>query len=383
MKIAIMTWFSYGNYGTALQAYALYHFLKSDGHDVDVIRYYPRKMPKGALGENICQDFVVRVLRKIHNVINPQIMNRRYDELFLGFIESNLTFTKTCETFSDLKSLEDNYDAFICGSDQIWTQRNLDPHYYLDFVSAKYKKIAYAPSMGSASYINDLYKKNINELVNNISFLSIREKSTKELLEKNIGKKIINVVDPVLLFDSNRWSEVSQTEGSRFNEYALVYFLGDNIKSWNYAYKISKLNNLEIRIIPTYKRDFRRSGIIENNVDPECFINLFKNASLVITDSFHGVLFSVIFEKNFWVLKRFKGDSKKNQNVRLYDFLERLDLQSRIIKRFHDYNGDRIDYVKVKTYLVPQISESKDFLEDSLERINELNRENEKDNGKI
>lgn len=379
MKIAIMTWFSYGNYGTLLQAYALSQVLKDEGHTADIIRYYPKKPAVDANDRGLFLKILDRSYKEIQNIINPQILNDRYDELFEPFADRFLTFTKECETLSDLKNVVNEYDVFICGSDQIWTQENFDSHYFLDFVEKRKKTISYAPSMGAGCFKNYLYEEKIKELVHNIDYVSVREESSTRLLKAS-EKEIIRVVDPTLLLSSKVWEDTFdlKTTDTHENSYALLFFLGRNNKSWKTAYELARKKNLKIKVIPAYKKDFGRKVDVEKKVDPKRFMELIKNASLICTDSFHGIVFSIIFEKDFLAFERFKGEHSLNQNNRIYDLLNSIMLTDRIVQGNTNIEISKIDYAKKKEILLQKIGQSKNFLFSSLsETAGDI------DNGKI
>lgn len=370
MKIAIMTWFSYGNYGTLLQAYALSQVLKDEGHTADIIRYYPKKPAVDADDRGFFLKILDRSYKEVQNIINPQILNDRYDELFEPFADKFLTFTKECETLSDLKNVVNEYDVFICGSDQIWTQENFDSHYFLDFVEKRKKTISYAPSIGAGCFKNYIYEEKIKELVHNIDYVSVREESSTRLL-KAFEKEIIRVVDPTLLLSSKVWEDTFCLKESDTHEksYALLFFLGRSNKSWKTAYELARKKNLKIKVIPAYKKDFGRKVDVEKKVDPKKFMELIKNASLVCTDSFHGIIFSIIFEKDFLAFERFKGKHYLNQNNRIYDLLNSIMLTDRIVQGNINIEISKIDYSKKKEYLLQKIGQSKSFLFSSLSEI--------------
>lgn len=231
MKVAVITWFSYNNYGTALQVYALTKYLESRGHDVDVIQYYPRNLAVDERKTPIVYELASKSIQKIKNTFDPVIIDKLCDKLFEDFIWSSLKFTNVCESQADLENLNGKYDAFICGSDQIWSQLCFDPHYFLDFVFDKRRTIAYAPSMGVSHYLNETYKKRIASLVNNISYISVRETTGQQLLQSITSRNISYVVDPTLLFDSSDWRKYLCLDDNVIHENYLVAFFLEIMKS--------------------------------------------------------------------------------------------------------------------------------------------------------
>lgn len=368
MKIAILTWFSYGNYGTVLQAFALSLFLKKKGHTVDLVRYYPRRPALDASGNSTFKMILPKGVQKIKDILNKQVMNDRYEELFRDFVESNITFTANCSTYSDLVNLCNYYEGFVCGSDQIWSQECFDEHFYLDFVIDKRRTMAYAPSIGNTCFKNNIYREKITKLVSDIQYLSIREKSGKNILEECTGRKIPVVLDPTLLLSSNEWDEALNINNEDPKEqYALLFFLGNNRSFWKIACKLAENKRLNIKVIPTYFKDFRHNGV-EGDVHPEQFVDLIKKATIVCTDSYHAILFSIIYNKQFYAFKRFKGSMTKGQNSRIFDLLSELKLPERMVlkNRIKDVS---IDYKDANHILNVLITESKQYLTES---INEM-----------
>ena len=176
MKLAVMTWYHYRNYGTALQAAAMQAVLRDMGHDPQLIQYRPcgyfRTLPDYSIPE-----FRRRIHNKLTRTSEPEL--RRFkselrDRAFDAFLEKNIKFTEPCRTLSDLELLNDKFDVFISGSDQVWSPLAYDPHYYLNFVRDNAKKIAYASSMG-AKEIRDRYiKADISRLLDLVRCRPVR-----------------------------------------------------------------------------------------------------------------------------------------------------------------------------------------------------------------
>ncbi len=328
MKIAIMTWFSYMNYGTFLQATALSEKLKSYGHEVKIIQYYPREKEPLLPDKNIFAEFAEKAARKIRNRGIRNIVAERSGNLFNAYSEKYFDLTEKCETLSDLEKLSEEFDAFICGSDQIWSPLVFDSHYYLDFVKDSHKKIAYAPSMGVTEIKTEEIRTEINKLLENFEKISVREESGSRIISEIKKREIPVVLDPTLLLTKKDWAELFNLRKKK-EKYLLAYFLGNNERHIKKSQEIAKRLNLEFRIIPVFEKDLSRLGVV-SGVGPEEFTDLFYNAEYVCTDSFHGVAFSVNFGKDFTCFERFKKGDKENQNTRIYNILEKLDLKSRL-----------------------------------------------------
>ena len=230
MKLGIMTWFHYRNYGTALQVTALSETLRNIGADPYVIDYIPcgfyRSIPDYSfLG-------ISRRFRKNKSIGERFFLNEEKDQLFNVFTERHLKFTEKCEDLSDLENLNRYYDGFICGSDQIWAPILFDPHYFLDFVKDSNKKIAYSPSFGLKS-IDDVYVKyETKKLLEDFKHLSVREEAGKKIIERLTLKKADVVLDPTLLLTKHQWEVLLGLKSKSGKPYMFVYMLGHNENHW-------------------------------------------------------------------------------------------------------------------------------------------------------
>ena len=366
-KVGIMTWYQHKNYGTTLQAAALVQVVKNLGYEVYGIDYYSKGYDRETFLEKILS--FQRIKEGVHNSLYIKKYGRsidpKRDSRFNCFIESYIPMTQKAQTSSQLYRLNDYFDAFICGSDQIWSPNEFNSKYYLDFVSDDEKKIAYAPSFGvcqiTCSYIKDEIGKHVAKIKN----LSVREEHAKKMLSDYYGIESEIVLDPTLLLNSTQWNCFASSEHYENKSFLLCYFLGENENYWGVVEKIAKDYQLEICIIPVHSKDYLRDYTILNGVGPSEFISSIKRAKIVCTDSFHGTVFSIIYNKEFLVFNRFDDRNPKSQNSRIHSILSILDLRERLyqgnIPRFSNYQWDSVNE---KLELLRK--ESKSFLENSL-----------------
>lgn len=374
MKLAVMTWYHYRNYGTALQAAAMQAVLRDMGHDPQLIQYRPcgyfRTLPDYSTPE-----FRRRIHNKLTRTSEPEL--RRFkselrDRAFDAFLEKNIKFTEPCRTLSDLELLNDKFDVFISGSDQVWSPLAYDPHYYLNFVRDNAKKIAYASSMG-AKEIRDRYiKADISRLLDGFGALSAREDSGAKLISELTGRQVKVVADPTLLLDAARWEEICCIGKDRTERYLLVYMLGSSDEHWAAIEKTASDMGLALRIIPVFEQDTKRSGCVTEPVGPEEFVKLFRNAEYVCTDSFHGMAFSLIFHRNFTAFARFGKNDPKSQNSRVEHLLGLTGMSDRL---FSGSNAVEIaettaDFEYADTALSPLRVTSLEYLRYSLSHVN-------------
>lgn len=375
MKVGIMTWFKYHNFGTALQAYALYRVLEKNGFSASLVNYEDDRAPVVLNDKNIIKYYFCKFKAHINfrNLYRDDVKDNKF-EIFLC---ENIKLTKKCETLSDLEGLNEAFDAFICGSDQIWAPSVFNPRYYLDFVTDNNKKIAYAPSLGLSKIKDENIKKRMTELISKFTYISTREKSGSKIIADLIGRDVETVLDPTLLINAEEWSEISEAACIENEPYVLVYMLGKNEKHWKKIYKIANKLKLCVKIIPIYKKDIKREGCIREPVGPKEFISLISNAGYICTDSFHGMLFSINFCKPFCVFERFKKNDEMNQNSRVYNILEILNLQSRLVSdEITESLFEIIDYDAVNTKLKFEKKKSIKYLVGSLKSISKDKEKN-------
>lgn len=382
MKVAIMTWFHYQNYGTALQVTALTKFLKDHGYTPDVINYIPKGIRSRTVPDYTLSSLTKRTLNQIGSKKygtpsnNTHITDERVCRLFDQFIKDNLELTKTCITYSDLYKLNKHYDYFICGSDQIWSPNNFDPHYFLDFVYPVQKRIAFSPSIGleriDDPYLVNQYKKLIEEF----ACISIREKHGKDLIKKITGIEVPVTCDPTMLIPADHWRTFQKSD---FNPgsgpYVLAYILGNNHNHWNSIYDFISETGLNLKIVPVYETDLDREGVLSDPIGPAEFLKLIDNASFVVTDSFHGMVFSLLFHTQFIPFERFSPIDPINQNSRVYNLLEQVNLLDNLIKfdSSSKIQISEIDFMKTDELIDKWRIKSRNFL---LKSLNEPNNQN-------
>ena len=362
-----MTWWHFANYGTALQVTALSSVIKKMGYEAEVINY----IPHGKVVTNETLHSVIEyAYERAKLLFNLTYVDEERNKNFTNFINKNLTLTKRCETSSDLFELNDKYDAFICGSDQIWSPTVFNSKYFLDFVP-KNKKIAYAPSIGVTNIEDAHIKQAIKGLISDFSYLSIREQQGKSLIKNLCNKEAALVLDPTMLLDKDGWNSLLAIKGKKAEDnYILCYFLGDNKKHWEYVKNISHELNLKIKIIPMHKNDINK-GCCEETCDPARFVELIADAKFICTDSFHGVAFAINYNKQFCVFERFNKNDTKSQNSRIYNILNILKLENRLVdlnKPVANYLKT-INYIEVNNILDKYRNTSLDFLNTSLKNV--------------
>lgn len=352
MKTATVTWITYNNYGTLLQAYALQRQIELLGHENVILS------DKEILGQfreartptkTTTREEVKRRKSRFSRLVDLTAHPGRLSRVLLSHTNSKKykcpyeDSQSKCEQFKEQKlkilygqtrqmlpALNEEFDAFIAGSDQVWSvfESIFNPYYYLDF--ANKRKIAYAPSLGTDRISKEIGEE-VRELISDFSALSAREEVSASQLSEISGRDIAWVADPTLLHDKEFWSKFSEDVPARKKKYLLCYFLENKNWYFEYAKKLAHELGLKMVLIPN-KWDYLSSEFVTQcGVGPEEFVSLFKHADYVLTDSYHGSIFSIIFEKSFQYLLRFAKDDPGSQNIRIESLFDLLGLRDRVI----------------------------------------------------
>ena len=393
MNTATITWVTYNNYGTLLQAYALQKYIESLGHHNEIISddIILKEFGKKRVGsEKPLQvkprpegiyDRLKRVLsnpQQLGRIITSRIDRRAYEYPYFGAQDRCEAFKKNelqiryGVSSEKLPELNRDYDAFVCGSDQIWSVflKIFHPYYYLDFVEKG--KISYAPSLGT-DRIPEEIKAKLPELLSCFSAISVRERVSAEQLSALCGKEVEWVCDPTLLFERSFWGRFPDQSPVLKPGYLLCYFLENNSWYFELAKSFAKKLNLKIKLISNKWEFLRNENIIRDAVGPKEFVSLFQNADYVLTDSYHGSIYSLIFEKDFYYIKRFTDDDPNSQNIRIESLFSRLDIMDRVLSK-----GDPIprelrilDFTEIQARLSEFREHSQNYLSRSLCRLQE------------
>lgn len=311
MKIGILTLPLHTNYGGILQAYALQTVLRRMGHEVCLLEeehnlrlplwkspfVYSKRIFKNILGHHMPIFYEKEINRKIH-LETPII--QQYTDLF---IRSNIN-RRIVKDFSEIR--KSDYDAIVVGSDQIWRPkyfRNIQ-HAYLDFTKGwNIRRIAYAASFGTDEWeYSPKQTKQCAKLLKRFDLISVRELSAVSLCKDHFGLFAVNLVDPTMLLDKRDYIRLFETAGTpQSSGDLLCYVLDETPEKAAFIAKFAEEN----RLTP-----FRVNSMVEDSMAPlleriqppvEQWLRGFYDAKFVITDSFHACVFSILFNKPFYV----------------------------------------------------------------------------------
>ena len=345
MKIGILTQPLHSNYGGVLQAWALQTILIRLGHDVVILNrdHNPEKRRKPLW----------------HNILS-QIKNELY--IALGIRKRFLPVTEALRTYSEqnilkfregcfneispvLKSREqfleyiDKYifDAFIVGSDQVWRPK-YSPDlmtYFLDFIEENnhVKRIAYAASFGTDEWeFTETQTKEASRLLKKFNFISVRESSAVNIVKKYLNCDAIHVLDPTMLLTKDDYTKLIENTTNPFpkgNDDLFCYILDKTKDSYKLINSCSKTLDYKAFYCESNNALWHTEGKFKERciIPPiEQWLYAFKQAKMIITDSFHGTVFSIIFNKPFWVII-----NKGRGSARFKSILKCFDLEDRII----------------------------------------------------
>lgn len=377
-KIGILSVYNH-NYGSILQAYALQQVLENMGHDTEILVYkktnYVRQAARllyypllKATAKRVWKDVYCKFF---HRDIYGGVLAGR-ETAFCEFIRKNMHFSETYIGRSALIRACDNYDCFVLGSDQVWNPMNLGGDYYtMTFIGSEKKKVTYAPSFGVARIPKNQEKKT-KQYLERIDFISVREPEGQKIVAYLTGRTAEVVVDPTLLVDREFWD---LRKGGRLisDSYILCYFISPNPSYRKFSENLRKKTGLKIVSIP-HVDEFVRSDVgyadyEPTEIGPFQFINLIANAAYVCTDSFHGSVFSAIYERTFFTFTRYQNDEKDSTNSRLYSFLKMTGLEDRLFRPdqpLQDRDFISMEFSSAKERMEGCRRRSMDYLEHAL-----------------
>ncbi|MBC2856171.1 polysaccharide pyruvyl transferase family protein [Cetobacterium sp. 2A] len=351
-KVGILTyqWSSNQNFGAIIQCYAVQKMIEKEGYDSELVNYTPVQ---------------VGLKNKIFLFI--------FGKGFVEFSEKFLTKTKEYKTFEELKELNEKISTFIVGSDQVWRPiwwPSLVSRFFFDFVDDKNKKIAYAASFGVDRWEGDSeLTEKIKKLVQRFNFISTREQSGIKVCKENFDVDAVCVLDPTMMLDKNDYQIIldDYKDKKHKEEKYIAHMLLDNtpkltkISNEIAHYLKAKVNHIKGKEVIV----FGKKKIKYNKVSQ--WLTYIKDSELIVTDSFHCTVFSIIFNKKFVVV------SNSGRGIsRLENLLSIMGLEDRF---FTDIDqviksgilDEDIDYKEVEKKLEVHKNFSREFLKKALE----------------
>lgn len=354
MKIGILTFHCAHNYGAVLQSYATQEFLRSKGYDAEIIDYRPDFLLRPYKLFNIRRFLCKSPIRLAKNILDELLtfkLRYKRHKGFEKFISKHLVLSKNCSN----GAIPSDYDIYIVGSDQIWNFNITkgDETYFCKFPFKKgcKKYIAYAASMEATKLNNNI---SYEKLLDSFDAISVREKNLQHLLSPLTNLKIEHVLDPTLMVPSNMWNSLDN--GKTYEEkYIVVYQVRENNDTIRIARHLAEQIGAKIKILVAWLG--KQTSENNQSATPEDFVNTIRNAACVVTTSFHGTAFSVIFNRPFYTIKLNDGADSRSQSL-----LKALNLEDRLINIDDTPSFEEIEYKEINEKLDVLRRNSQDFI---------------------
>lgn len=367
------------NYGSMLQTYALHSYLNEIGAENEIILYTKKKDWRQLRRLLNIQLVLMKgkvVYRDIYcKLFHPdiaQLLALRMEK-FNEFKKNHFKFSRNHIGWKDLLTTNRDYNTFIIGSDQVWNPINIGTNFFnLLFTEDNKYRISYASSFGVSNIPISQIKKT-KYYLERIQCLSTREKAGVEIIKKLTGRKAELVCDPTLLVNKDLWDKLKGKKRIIDEKYIFCYFLGNNPQHRDFAnkfkaqtqYKIVALQHLDELILS----DINFADIKPFNIGPAEFVNLISNAEYVLTDSFHGTIFSLLYHKRFFTFSRFESTTKGSTNSRIISLLELMGIKGHHIKatqNIEDCLHNDIDFDTVDKKIESFREKSREYLQKAL-----------------
>lgn len=373
MKIGIITIHHTQNFGGCLQAIALQEVLSNRYNaEVSLIDYCPPVIMDIYSGFSIPK--YKRMVKRGQGQVLPRVLgsdiyhfrgNRIIAKRFKTFHQKYYQLTTPHVTeYQDLKNLKFDVDCLITGSDQVWNGvlfHGLDPAYFLKFGNPGCKRVAYAASVGQ-DVLNENELEKYKELLADYQAISTREKKAKEMLQPYTRLDIAYVLDPTLLMSANDWLKLFSV-GILIPDqpYIFLYTINWSEKVMAFTAKLSKETGVPVVSVLANKKFENELGH-HPNCTPDDFVRLISGAKYVVTNSFHGTVFSILFAKQFWTFLN------NDRNSRMIDITTSLGISHRLIQldQEAEVNCNSVSYSRTLERLEAIKSESLQFLDSAL-----------------
>lgn len=353
MKIGILTFHNAFNFGAVLQAYGLKYVLQEMGHKVDVVNYCNSEVTRMTEPFNIMSHSPLRVFKRL--LLNYSVLHQR-SEHFKTFCREYLTVSEEKVHAEDLRKLD--YDLYVIGSDQVWNPYltgGVDPVYWGNCFG-NIPVVTYAASSNDLNALPDQMQKKIDANLINFRKITVRENRLRDYIGQHIGVSVPVVVDPTILAGRICFEKFV---GSRPTEDPYLLYYSVEGRTNEVAVNLAAQRGLRLVVLNgmSRKKNWPQDTIIMEASVPE-FISAFRYADLVVCTSFHGTVFSLLFERDFFSIRG-------GNMARVETLLEPLGLTNRIVTD-NICDGGKIDYVSVTHQLIKLQENSKFVLEEIL-----------------
>ena len=360
-SVCISTFCGTDNYGSNLQAIGLSEFFKSNGYEVFFLPFFKNR-PFTLLHPML---FYSRLINRINRkkfkeffISEPYALSAEREERLSEFCNEHFHIIdfRSCKQWNDAIRQK---MIFVAGSDIIWNPAMGYPStFFLDFAYyAKLPRFSYGTSVGAKELPRKYYKA-YKRYLGTMKAVGVREEIVVDMFEPIIGFRPTKVVDPSLLLAAEQWDAITNramlsVEISK-RGFILCYFVMNDARYWEYVKKVKEDTKLQIIVLPMHKNDEKQEYDVVLDGTPYEFLWLIKNAEFICTDSFHACVVSMIYHKEFYLLRR----TRKSEDAKYKDLLTRYHLTDRIVEEENEFKRKpSIDY----SYADKQLSKDRDF----------------------
>lgn len=358
MKIGILTFHRAHNYGAVLQAFALYKTLEKLGNNVEIVDYTPVSILRSHDIWGTSHFKKKKLKGKIKYLVfllfHLDVKIKRYS-VFSNFINNRLPLSSKTDLTKDC------YDVLFFGSDQIWNPyitQGFDSIYLGNILKDGKKLVSYAASAETAI---DSESANLayNNIVSNFDWISVREIGLQKYIQKFTNKIIFKVLDPVFLLSKEEWSRLALCN-KQYAPYLLIYQVRTDDRIYKMAQDLAQREGVGIVEI-TSKMMKRKKGRLQD-ISPFEFIGYIKNARYILTTSFHGTAFSIIFQKEFYTVL-FGGEG----DLRSLELLNSFGLMRQTVDIGDEIKTNVVDYEMVTSLLLEEKEKSMEYIKTTLQ----------------
>ncbi|WP_033126683.1 polysaccharide pyruvyl transferase family protein [Eubacterium sp. ER2] len=339
-SVEIVTFHNAYNYGAVLQCYALKKIIEGEGNICNVRNHQNERINRAYAPNIFVKNSSIKEI--IYRLIHCRSKLRKH-KAFYPFIEEYLLSDGQMPEGSE----EDK--IYICGSDQVWNYNitSFDKTYFLDFVQQKKQKNAFSASFGLDS-IPEEYKQEYQRLLSDFNIITVREKEGADIIKDLLGIEVPVTLDPTYLLSKEEWELIIAPDEVK-GKYILLYLMEETNDILSFAKKLSEITGEKIVYISNATSQKIKGVQYKSYVTPQEWLSLFKHASYVVTNSFHGIAFSVIFQRNVYIDLL---SSSSTANSRLENIIRVLGLQNRMLSSFKTDHIENMNYNPICRILV-------------------------------
>lgn len=354
-RVGILTFPDSPSFGASLQMCGMYYALEQMGFCPEVINYTNPFMGKKAhiTGHNAMPVWK-KALLQLHNLPSDRKF-RQFEDRIVKYPKKQISDR------AELSRLSERYDKLVCGSDQVWNPyiTGNDMSYFFDFCQDDRKKVAYAPSFGLTQVPEECEAAYRRELAK-FAALSAREQRGCEMVKELTGRECLQVLDPSMLADRSLWKKQSKKPRHLPEHYIASFIFNPRAQISDFISRLSRDKGLPVVTVGgglfTRLKDHSNTGPI----GPDEWLYVLEHADYVVTDSFHGAAFSIIFERPLFV------SLASSTNSRLVTLMDTFDMHDRVIGHEKFCAEGKTDYEKVGRIMEQKRTQSLQYLKNSL-----------------